>query len=593
LGAEVVALIADQAMMPVQAGLSGSFAPERTAATSLPVRSKMRIRFPVIVPAVVGLLLSFAASALLWQWEQRRSRQEFTAIAQSHFLALQRGLDEYLNALKAVRALLEVSDNVTREQFETFSGRLLAGHKAVQNFSWVPRVTRNQRILYEAAAVRDGIADYQIRAVTLDERVIVSPARDEYLPIFYSTVARTSRMYGIDLSSQPFIQQRLELARDNNALSAVPDFILHSQAGNVHEFLFSLPVYLRGQPHASVEERRRNLIGFTHGAFLTADAIEDILQTNTTVKGLDLSVFLGDAPPDAMPIYLHSSRLRTTAAEPRTLSALLASRHEASALNTASTRWTLVATPVPDGPLSERHDRAWLVLFAGLMVSGGVVQYMNASVRHAQRLMQANEEISNLARRDALTALYNRRAFNELLATSFAASQRSGRPFAVLCFDLDHFKEINDTLGHPAGDLLLQQAAQRVLDVTRQTDVVARLGGDEFAVLLADSDGPAAILLAGRINEILDQPFDIAGNQVHVTASIGIAQYTKQIMSSDGLIIQADLALYRAKADGRNCYRFHDTEIDRSARELVGVNDRLDRAVECGSAKPHLELMTE
>jgi diguanylate cyclase (GGDEF)-like protein len=227
------------------------------------------------------------------------------------------------------------------------------------------------------------------------------------------------------------------------------------------------------------------------------------------------------------------------------------------------------------------------------MVSGGVVQYMNASVKYAQRLMQANEEISNLARRDALTALYNRRAFNELLATSFAASQRSGRPFAVLCFDLDHFKEINDTLGHPAGDLLLQQVAKRVLEVTRQTDVVARFGGDEFAVFLADSDGPAAIQLAGRVNEILDQPFDIDGNKVHVTASVGIAQYTKQILSPDGLIIRADLALYRAKADGRNCFRFYDAGIDRNVHKRVGVNDCLSRTAERGSAKPHLELKTE
>jgi diguanylate cyclase (GGDEF)-like protein len=577
--------------MPAQIAPFGYLAQERAATNNPPVRSKARIRLPVIVTALAGFLLSFTACALLWHWEQKRSQQEFAAIAQSHFLALQRGLDEYLSSLKAVRALFEVSDNVTRVQFESFSGRLLAGQKAVQNISWVPRVTGDQRTAHELAAVRDGIAGYQIKAVTLDNRVVPSPPRDEYLPILYSTEPRTSPIYGIDLLSQPVIQQRLERARDSDELSAVPDFVLHSKAGDVHGFLFSLPIYLRGQPHVSVEDRRRNLVGFTHGAFLTAEAIDHILNTNTTARGLDLSVFIADALPNAMPVYVHSSRLRTTAAEPRSLSTLLASRHEASALSTASTRWTLVATPVADGPLSEHHDRAWLALLAGLLVTGVVAQYLNASTRHAQRLMRANEEISNLARRDSLTELYNRRAFNELLEAAFITSQRSDRPFAVLCFDLDHFKEINDTLGHPAGDQLLQQVAARVLAACRQTDVLARFGGDEFAVIQAGADGPSAALLAGRINEVLDRPFEIDGASLHITASIGIALYSKQVVSSYGLIMQADRALYRAKAEGRNCFRFHDAEFDGGV-ERVATAAGLRGAIECGPTKPRVSLIT-
>jgi CHASE1-domain containing sensor protein len=116
-------------------------AQDRADTKTSPARSKTRARLPVIVTALAGLMLSLAATALLWQWEQKRSQQEFATIAQSHFLALQRGLDEYLDTLKALRALFEVSENVTRDQFEKFSSRLLAGQKAIQNLSWVPRVT--------------------------------------------------------------------------------------------------------------------------------------------------------------------------------------------------------------------------------------------------------------------------------------------------------------------------------------------------------------------------------------------------------------------------------------------------------------------
>jgi hypothetical protein len=117
--------------------------------------------------------------------------------------------------------------------------------------------------------------------VTKDDKVIVSPPRDEYLPILYSTMPRNSRIYGIDLLSQPVIQTRIERTRDTDSLSAAPDFVLHSKEGDVHGFLFSLPVYVQGKPHGTVEERRQNLAGFTHGAFVTADAIEHILKITT------------------------------------------------------------------------------------------------------------------------------------------------------------------------------------------------------------------------------------------------------------------------------------------------------------------------
>lgn len=518
--------------------------------------STWRARLPVAVAVVAGVLLSATASTLIWQWETKQSKQELAAAAQSHFLALQRGLDEYLGSLRALKALFEVSDRVTRAQFETFAASLLADKKGVQNFSWIPYVPRTDRRTFEAEAARDGLSDYQVRAVTTDNKIIPSPERDEYLPILFSTVPRSSRIYGIDLLSQFVIRTRLERARDENSLSAVPDFILHSKEGDVRGFLFSLPVYRRGQSAGTTADRRSNLLGFTHGAFLTAEAIEHILDANTTPRGLDLSIFLPGAAPDSEPIYVHRSRLRTTPAEPRSLAALQAGQYEISSLSTSSTSWTLVATAIENGPLRSDHFRAWSALLAGWLITAGVAKYLDASIQHRLLLIEANNEISNLARRDPLTSLYNRRAFSEFLTTSFAMSKRNDRPFAVLILDLDHFKEINDTLGHPVGDALLQQVSQRVLKACRQTDILARLGGDEFAILIPELEVQDAVTsLARRINDVLRKPYNIAGRSVSVTASVGAAEYSEQLDSIEALLVRADEALYRAKREGRGGFR--------------------------------------
>jgi diguanylate cyclase len=159
---------------------------------------------------------------------------------------------------------------------------------------------------------------------------------------------------------------------------------------------------------------------------------------------------------------------------------------------------------------------------------------------------------------------------------AFAAAKRGGKPFAVLYFDLDHFKDVNDTLGHAVGDALLRQVAGRVRSVTRENDVIARFGGDEFAILQSDVEElDAAGTLAAKIGRVVAQPYNIDGNIVHISASIGIARYAPDVAGPDAMMIQADLALYRAKEDGRNCYRFHNAGLDSQVQERVLIADEL------------------
>ncbi|MBV8525162.1 MAG: EAL domain-containing protein [Acetobacteraceae bacterium] len=177
-----------------------------------------------------------------------------------------------------------------------------------------------------------------------------------------------------------------------------------------------------------------------------------------------------------------------------------------------------------------------------------------------QRRQEA--QIAHMARHDALTNLPNRTLFNERIALALSQLGRDAR-FAVHCLDLDHFKNVNDTLGHAMGDKLLQAVAQRLLGALRESDTVARLGGDEFAVVQAGIERPEdaeslARRLVGRIGEV----FEIDGHRLNIGTSIGIAVAPEDGASAEDLLKNADLALYRSKADGRGTFCFFEPAMD-------------------------------
>ncbi|MFI5011588.1 MAG: putative bifunctional diguanylate cyclase/phosphodiesterase, partial [Hyphomicrobiales bacterium] len=159
---------------------------------------------------------------------------------------------------------------------------------------------------------------------------------------------------------------------------------------------------------------------------------------------------------------------------------------------------------------------------------------------------------------------------------------------------LDHFKDVNDTLGHPVGDVLLRQVAERLNKIVRKSDLIARFGGDEFAVLQTDAvDVTATNTLARKIIEMLAIPFAIEENEVQITASMGISLYSAQLSGPDAIMIQADLALYRAKADGRNCLRFHSGDLDEEVQERVTIAGELRVALDRGEFELHYQPQVE
>jgi diguanylate cyclase (GGDEF)-like protein/PAS domain S-box-containing protein len=196
---------------------------------------------------------------------------------------------------------------------------------------------------------------------------------------------------------------------------------------------------------------------------------------------------------------------------------------------------------------------------------------------------RAEAEIIHLARHDALTGLANRAEFNAKLEEASKRLKRNGGAVTVMMIDLDRFKAVNDTLGHPAGDQLLIEVGQRLQSTIRETDVLARLGGDEFAII--QEGGPnqheAAIALALRIIDAISQPFDLNGNRANLGTSIGIVLAPEHESDPEGLLKRADLALYDAKANGRNDYRFFRNELlevaDTQRTAEIELRDAIER----------------
>jgi diguanylate cyclase (GGDEF)-like protein/PAS domain S-box-containing protein len=193
----------------------------------------------------------------------------------------------------------------------------------------------------------------------------------------------------------------------------------------------------------------------------------------------------------------------------------------------------------------------------------------------------AEEKIAQLARTDTLTGLANRATFRERLLQCFAAARRGALPFAVLYLDLDKFKPVNDTHGHPTGDLLLQEVAKRLRSCTRESDLIARLGGDEFAVLQNELAEPAANAgeLADRIQHELGLAYHLKGVEITISVSTGICPYVPGIPDPDAMLAQADRALYRSKEEGRNQYHFHSETLDEEVVNRVTLGGELLRAI--------------
>jgi diguanylate cyclase (GGDEF)-like protein len=210
------------------------------------------------------------------------------------------------------------------------------------------------------------------------------------------------------------------------------------------------------------------------------------------------------------------------------------------------------------------------------------------SIRDLRERKRAEARIVHLAHHDPLTDLPNRTAFNERLEMTLESADRTDTSFAILCIDFDRFKEVNDVFGHLAGDTVLKEVATRMHGAAKG-NLLARLGGDEFTIIVEGAQPEAAEIVAERLQAAIAQDIFVDGDELRIGLSIGVAIYPQDGMDAATLLVNADAALYRAKADGRGTIRFFDAEMDKRLRDRRSLQLDLRQALGRGEIHLHYQ----
>ena len=515
---------------------------------------RRRLYRPAWVAACIGLLLTAIATYGVARWERRATWIEFESVAATQLIEMQNGVNEYLGRLSTLRTLFEsANDEVTRSEFEVFGHRLFEDHPGVLRVNWVPKVYRRERAEFEAAAIGDGIPAYYFKSLS-GGAVSVAPDSDFYFPVFFSTEPKISSVYGMDYSTDPIRWATLKRARDSDKVAVSPTRLFKNDIDGAHGVLVIVPVYVKGTSRATVADRRRNLTGFVAGIVDLGQLLKSIRIATPESAAITVTAY----PPAtggkvlAQPDYSSAPAARAALdfAEEQPWS---------GTLKIGDANWLVNAVPAAGSHLTARFDRAFTVLCAGFAVTIFLSVYLGMASRSSRELALANRRVLELAQTDILTGLPNRAFFLEQLKEA-GSDERHRGVFSVLMVDLDRFKNVNDSLGHAAGDTLLREVAVRLRSALRGEDVLARLGGDEFAIIqVGHSDQRASSVdLASRISKLVAEPFQLPGNQVEIGTSIGIAMSPEHGRDQEQLLKKADLALYRSKSAGRNCFTLYD-----------------------------------
>ena len=211
-----------------------------------------------------------------------------------------------------------------------------------------------------------------------------------------------------------------------------------------------------------------------------------------------------------------------------------------------------------------------------------------------EQRMHAEQQLRHVASHDALTGLQNRAALEREMARAIKRSNRHRMRFAVMFIDLDRFKQINDTLGHGVGDMMIRVCGERLKALLREDDTVARFGGDEFVLLLENLSSPSdAAVLAKKALACFEEPFLTGGHELHISASIGVSVYPEDGVDAETLVKNADTAMYRAKERGRGSYCFYTAQMNAQGTERLMLESGLRRAVERGELELHYQPKME
>jgi diguanylate cyclase (GGDEF)-like protein len=494
------------------------------------MRTRFLLGFAVVVAIAVG---SIAIALVVHEREHNNfeTRQQGEALRAAHQAGALAGLS--VGQLSSASAFYQAEGHFNRHEFDVVADSLLRP-KALAATAFIGAVPAKDRASFERTH------GYPIVERSPLGNMRPARPRSEYFPVIYVAAKGLSVQapVGYDVGSDPLRGPYLLKARDSGRPAATPAMRLPVGGTGINVFR---PVYRDGMPTRTPAERRAALIGFAGGAFhvpdLTAAATTALpkgvaaalIDHGTTISGPDL---------------------------PRDESAV-------APIRIANHTWLLVVRD-PDRP---GVDLAVMIALVGLSLAALLAALVLVWSRHERM-----QELALQASQDPLTGLKNRRRFGEDLRAELARSHRYGVAGALLMLDLDHFKQVNDTLGHPAGDRVLAEIAAVLRARARETDVLARIGGDEFAIVLPRCELAEAEEVGGEITVAIRERMSAEPEIPPITASVGIAAFgVGERLSYETVLGRADAAMYAAKGSGRDRVRTFDSSVPEPQGDEVKI----------------------
>jgi diguanylate cyclase (GGDEF)-like protein len=483
----------------------------------------MRLRFWLGFGLVAAIAIGSILLALIVH-ERERDRFEETqrseAIRAAHQAEALAALS--VGQLASAGAFYQAEGRFSRHEFDVIADSLLESG-ALSATAFIGSVSRAGRVHFERSR------GYPILERGSLGQMRIAGDRPRYFPLIFAAASglTVKLPVGYDVGGDSLRGSYLSKAGDTGRPTATP--VMRLPAGGTGINVFR-PVYRDGAPTGTGAERRDALIGIAAGAF----QVDDLAGAAT------------DALPDEIDVAL-VERGRTVAGRelPREDAAV-------APIRIADRTWLLVVRDPANRP-----GVGLALMIAGIGLSLAALLGALVLIWSRNERMQ---ELRRQASHDSLTGLKNRRRFEEDLRAELARGHRYGVAGAMLMLDLDHFKQVNDTLGHQAGDRVLAEIAAVLRGRARETDVLARLGGDEFAVVLPRCDLEEAEEVAGEIATAIRERISAEPDVPPITVSVGIAPFGVGLrLSYESVLERADLALYEAKGSGRDAVRVFDS----------------------------------
>ena len=491
----------------------------------------------------VALSAALALTAAGWIGLERSrfedARAQFERRTETAEGAIRSRMVSYEQILRSGAARIASAPSITRKEWRDFIAHLGLEERfpGIQSIGFAERVKPGERAAHVKRLRAEGFPDYDIRP---------SAEHGDAFPVVFNEpfAGRNARALGVDMFAEPTRRAAMELARDTADVAISGKVVLAGEAFRGTQpqqpgFLMYMPVFAKEVRGATPVEREGALAGFVYSPFRMHDLMRGILDDGV-LQVLDMQVF--DEPSQ------RTSELIDTRTAWRVTHADAAPTFSRQAAFPMPGRfWTIQFVSRPDFDATLERSRPWGVLAAGVFAS--IVLFLLTLL-----LVTAWNRAHHLSMRDPLTGLYTRRYLEETMGRELPRARRLGESVGVIVLDIDHFKNLNDTFGHDAGDYVLERTGELLRAATRNSDIACRFGGEEFAVIL-----PGATLIVARNRaeairaalESLTIEFD--GKAIGpLTVSAGVAAMPPHEQDWTFTLQQADRALYTAKQSGRN-----------------------------------------